>query len=164
MTPILISACLLGQPVRYDHSHKQMDHELLRRWRKEGRLIPICPEVAAGLPTPRPPAEIQNKRNSEDILHFQARIVDQHHNDLTAVFMSGAQLALELAQHHQTPIAILKESSPSCGSSRIYDGSFTGSTISGMGVTAALLTRHHIRVFNEHQLKEAAVFLAHYEA
>ncbi|AQS51564.1 purine-nucleoside phosphorylase [Paenalcaligenes hominis] len=164
MTPILISACLVGQPVRYDHSHKRIDHTLLERWREEGRLIPICPEVAAGLPTPRPPAEIQNKRSGEDILAFQARIIDSHRHDLTAEFIAGAQLALELAQRHQVPLAILKENSPSCGSSRIYDGSFTGTTLSGMGVTAALLTRHRIRVFNENQLEEAAAFLARYDA
>ena len=59
MERILISACLLGRPVRYDGRDKLLPHPLLDRWTREGRLVPVCPEVLAGFPTPRPPAEIE---------------------------------------------------------------------------------------------------------
>ena len=164
MTPILISACLLGQPVRYDSSHKQSHHPLLQQWQQQGRLISICPETAAGLPTPRAPAEIEQKQTGFQVLQRLARVIDQEHNDITSAFIHGANLALALAQRHQTPIAILKESSPSCGSGRIYDGSFSGQQHSGMGVTTALLQQHHIHVFNENQLDAVAALLQHYDA
>lgn len=57
---ILISACLLGNPVRYNGTDLLLDHPLLKQWHKEGKLISICPEVAGGLPAPRPPAEVVN--------------------------------------------------------------------------------------------------------
>lgn len=163
MTPILISACLLGQPVRYDSSHKQSHHPLLLRWQQQGRLISICPETAAGLPTPRAPAEIEHQHTGFHVLHRLARVLDQEHNNVSDAFVRGAKLALTLAQQHQTPIAILKENSPSCGSSTIYDGSFSGQQHSGMGVTAALLQQHQIHVFNETQLENVAALLQHFD-
>jgi uncharacterized protein YbbK (DUF523 family) len=54
---ILISACLMGEPVRHDGSHRRIVHDQLETWMSEGRLVPFCPEVAGGLPTPRPAAE-----------------------------------------------------------------------------------------------------------
>lgn len=159
MTRILISACLLGHAVRYDHSHKQIHHPLIAQWHKEGRLIPICPEVSAGLPTPRPPAEIQPGYTGTDVLKQVALVQDTQLRDLSTAFIQGAELALKLALQHHIHIAILKENSPSCGSQTIYDGHFSGQKVSGMGVTAALLRQHQIHVFNEFQIDEVAALL-----
>jgi uncharacterized protein YbbK (DUF523 family) len=146
MQKILISACLLGQPVRYDGKHKQQLHQRLQTWQKAGRLIAVCPEVAGELPTPRDPAEIAPG---------QRIVMTNHGEDVTEAFLAGSQRALELAQKNKVRVAILKARSPSCGSTEIYDGNFCGKAIPGMGITAELLTLHGIRVFNEESIDKA---------
>jgi len=148
---ILISACLLGNPVRYDGSDLFIDHPLLKAWQEEGRLISICPEVAGGLSTPRAPAEIV----PSDTL----KIIDSNDLDVSKEFIAGAQKTLELALKNNCAIAIMTESSPSCGSNTIYDGSFSGTKKDGVGVTTALLEKNGIQVFNQHQLDKAISYL-----
>lgn len=152
MIPILVSACLLGERVRYDGSAHTVPSPHLERWRKEGRLVPICPEVLAGLPVPRPPAELQP----------DGRVVDDAGADLTEAFLRGAEITLALAE--EALLAILKDGSPSCGSARIHDGSFSGTLIPGQGITARLLREQGVAVFSETQIDEAAALLARLEA
>ncbi len=140
---VLVSACLLGERVRYNGRDAQANSAVLERWRAEGRLVPFCPEVAGGLGVPRPPAEIQGGGGA----------------DVTHAFERGARLALDEAVAHDVRVAILKDGSPSCGTTRIADGSFSGRDRQAAGVTAALLERHGIRVFSEHQLAEADAYL-----
>ena len=135
-TPILVSACLLGTPCRYDGSGKA-DARLLKLGAKR-QLIPVCPELLGGLPTPRPPAE-----------RVGARILDKDGADVTAAFLRGAQETLRLARLLGCKTAILKARSPSCGAGQIYDGTFSGRLIAGHGVTAALLMQNGITVFTE---------------
>lgn len=144
---ILVSACLLGQPVRYDGSAKTLRHALLQRWQDEGRIVTLCPERAAGLPTPRPPAEITERYSGLNVLEGKAHVMDTAGEDVTAAFLSGAQHALALAQATRCRFALLMDGSPSCGSLFIYDGSFTGQKHTGEGVTAALLRKNGIDVF-----------------
>lgn len=160
MERILVSACLLGRPVRYDGRAKTSDDETLAAWRAEGRLVPYCPEVEGGLPVPRPPAEIEGGAGGEAVLAGKARIRTAAGEDVTEHFLAGAYRALELARAHGVRVAVLKEGSPSCGVLRIYDGSFQGRAVPGRGVTAALLARHGIAVFNEDQISRAAAYLA----
>nr|WP_249260660.1 DUF523 domain-containing protein [Halomonas caseinilytica] len=155
---ILISACLLGQPVRYDGRAKTQESDLLACWREQGRLVTVCPEVQAGLATPRAPAEIQ-AGDGHDVLEGSARVITRDHEDVTPAFLHGAELALALCQRHRIRYAILTEASPSCGSQRIYDGDFAGHTVAGMGVTSALLTRHGVKVFSQHELGRVAALL-----
>ncbi|WP_287496659.1 DUF523 domain-containing protein [Pandoraea sp. CB10b_02] len=154
---ILVSGCLLGQPVRYDGRHAACtsDAAILERWRAADLIVPICPEVAGGLPTPRAPAEISGASSGEAVWRSLARVTDSTGADVSAAFLEGAQRALALAQVHRIRIAVLKEGSPSCGSSTIYDGSFRARKIAGEGVTAAWLRRHGIEVFSEHALAQA---------
>lgn len=159
MQKILMSACLLGAKVRYDGGDCEQQNSLLNQWRTEGRIVTICPEMAGGLPTPRPPAEIIGQGSGEAVLKFQAKVVANTHQDVSDEFRKGAELALALAQKHQIRIAILKANSPSCGNLEIYDGTYSRKRIVGQGVTAALLTQHGIKVFNENQLMEAADYL-----
>ncbi|CNH54697.1 2-thiouracil desulfurase family protein [Yersinia pekkanenii] len=155
---VLISACLMGKPVRYNGSALSVSDEIIQRWQNEGRLVLVCPELSAGMPVPRPPAEIQ-QGNGEAVLQGQARVIEQWGNDVSREFLQGAYQTLELAQQHHCTLAILTEGSPSCGSSRIYDGNFSGTPRAGQGVTTALLRRHGITVFSQHQLELADDFL-----
>ena len=144
MQKILVSACLLGEKVRYDGEAQQQNHLVLKHWQQQGRIISTCPAVTGGLSIPRPPAEIQQ----------DSRIITQQGVDVSQQFLQGANLALTLCKKYQIYYALLKESSPSCGSRTIYDGSFSNKKIGGMGVTAQLLRKNHIQVFSEHQIDE----------
>lgn len=158
-TRVLVSACLLGQPVRYDGRAATLSDEILDRWRREDRLVSFCPEIAGGFPVPRPPAEIAGAGGAA-VLGGAARVIDDGGRDVTEYFVQGARRALEACSAQGIGVAVLKEEIPSCGSSLIHDGSFSGTTVEGMGVTTALLTQHGIRVFNELQLQEADEYLA----
>ena len=153
MERILVSACLLGAKVRYHGGDAACEHPVLRRWLDEGRLVPVCPERDGGLPTPRPAAEIVG-----------AVVRTSAGADVTDAFRRGAQAALDVAKAGGIRIAILKDGSPSCGSSFVYDGSFSGRRAEGRGVTAALLEAHGIRVFNERSIDTANAWLEQLEA
>lgn len=164
MLKILVSACLLGQPVRYDGKDARQAHSLWLHWQQQGRLVPICPEVSGGLPTPRPPAEWQHGDGRSWLIHGQGRIVDNQGQEQTQAFAKGAQLALQLARQHHIQVAILKANSPSCGKGQIYAGQFDGQLIPGDGMTAATLQQAGIQVFNEHQLEQVDDCLQQLEA
>lgn len=156
---VLVSSCLIGNPVRYDGGHKRSGSEVLQRWLNEGRVVPVCPEIAGGLPVPRPPAEIAGGAGGAAVLAGLTKVVDPAASDLSAQFMSGARYALEQAQVKGIRIAVLKEGSPSCGSSHIHDGTFSGTHVHGRGVTAALLASAGVCIFSEAQFDEAAELL-----
>ena len=137
---VLVSACLAGEAVRYDGGALPCSDPLLARWTAEGRVIPFCPEVAGGLPVPRPPAEIAGSR----VLTIDGR-------DVTAAFLAGAEEALATGVR----VAVLKDHSPSCGTSAVHDGTFRGVLRPGEGVAAALLRPHGVAVFNERELERA---------
>jgi uncharacterized protein YbbK (DUF523 family) len=162
MKKILVSACLLGERVRYDGREPTDIHPLLRDWRREGRLIALCPEVAGGLPVPRAPAEIL-VGDTAAVLAGTNQVVDVHGGDVTAEFMRGAGIALQMARSHGIRLAILKDGSPSCGSGAIRDGTFSGRRISGRGVTTLLLEQGGIRVFADTAVDAAAQWLARLE-
>ena len=133
---ILVSACLLGVRCRYDGKSKP--HPAVDRLMEQHTLIPVCGEILGGLPTPRVSAERQG-----------ARVVTADGRDVTAAYRRGAEEVLRLAERYGCTAAILKERSPSCGSGRIYDGTFTGTLTDGWGVTAELLRDHGICVIGE---------------
>lgn len=138
MKRVLISACLLGEKVRFDGREKGSANPILARWLDEGRVVRVCPEVAGGLPVPRPPAERRD-----------GRVLANDGRDVTAEFERGAREALRLIQQFNIEVAVLKSGSPSCGSGFIYDGTFTKTRIDGDGVTTALLRAHGVQVFSE---------------
>jgi uncharacterized protein YbbK (DUF523 family) len=152
---VLVSACLLGESVRYNAAHKLCAHPVLRRWFTEGRVVPVCPEVAGGLPVPRPAAEIAGAVSGLSVLQGYAKVIDANGRNVSTHFVQGAEQALAHARAWNIRIAVLKEGSPSCGSAFIYDGSFSAKKIAGSGVTAALLRQHGIDVFSELELEKA---------
>lgn len=163
MIKVLVSSCLLGEAVRYHGGDARCEDGILERWHAEGRLVPVCPEVGAGLPVPRPPAEIAGG-DGADVLKGQAMVGDRTGRDVTAALVSGAHEALSAALAAGARLALLKDGSPSCATSYVYDGTFRGQRGPGQGVTAALLSQAGIRVFNEKQLEEAAAYLEQLEA
>ena len=152
MEKILVSACLLGERVRYHGGDARLEHPILRRWREEGRLVPLCPEVTGGLTTPRPSAEITVTQQGRRVLTAAGQ-------DVTGAFERGAEAAANACAAHGIRIAILKDGSPSCGSRSIYDGSFSGRRLDGQGVTATRLIAAAVKVFIESEIDDAAEYL-----
>ena len=147
---IAVSECLRGTPCRYDGMAKPNKgaQELV----KAGAVC-ICPEVLGGLDTPRSPAEIQGG-DGFDVLCGKAKVVNKAGEDVTAQYVKGAEIVLELCKKYGVTEAVLKEKSPSCGCGRIYDGTFTGTLTDGDGVTAALLKENGIKVYGESELEK----------
>ena len=138
---ILVSACLLGVYCRYNGERKQM--EGIERLMECAELIPVCPEILGGLPTPRPAAE-----------RVGNRVMNREGADVTEAYRRGAEETLHLAELFGAKMALLKERSPSCGMGKIHDGSFQGRIVDGSGVTAELLAAHGISVYGESCIDE----------
>jgi uncharacterized protein YbbK (DUF523 family) len=143
---ILVSACLAGLDVKYNGSHNL--NEKIKKWFDEKKAIPICPEVLGGLSIPREPAEIVGGEGG-DVLDGHAKVITNNGIDVTEQFIKGANETLKIALDLNATMVILKERSPSCGSSMIYSGEFNGNKKRGTGVTAALLKRNGIQVLSE---------------
>ena len=140
---ILISACLLGVNCRYDGGNSRDDEAI--KHKQNAELIPVCPEEAGGLPTPRPAVEIVGG-DGNDVLDGNAKVLTADGQDKTEEFLKGAKHALKMAQSQGATSVVLKARSPSCGCGDIYDGSFSGTLTAGDGVTTALLKRNGIEV------------------
>ena len=140
MERILISACLVGDNVKYDGGNNK--NPLIEKLLEKYELVPFCPEVEGGLPIPRHPSEQRGEQVINDI-----------DEDVTDQFERGADLALNICLYLKITKAILKERSPSCGVHSIYDGTFSHKVIPGMGVTAALLKRKGIEVYSEDEIE-----------
>ena len=138
MENLLISACLLGVECKYSGGSNALPEETIEKLRTRYRLIPICPETAGGLPTPRDPSE-----------RLGERVVSCRGADVTAQFKKGAEAALTLARRYGCTTALMKEHSPSCGSGLIYDGSFSGKLVKGDGCAAELLKAAGVSVVGE---------------
>lgn len=139
---LLVSACLLGLCCRYDGGSKPCPAVMALT--KKHEIVPVCPEQLGGLPTPRPPAEIQ----------ADGRVVNSLGQDVTSAYEKGAAEALLLCQTLQCGGAVLKARSPSCGCESVYDGSFTGALIPGRGITARRLKEAGIPIWSEENLPE----------
>lgn len=138
---ILVSACLLGAYCRFDG--RLIEDERVTALAEKHTLIPVCPELYGGLPTPRLPGE---KRDG--------RVYDKSGADVTGFYEKGAEAALRFARLAGCKYAVLKARSPSCGAGCVYDGSFSGKLVPGDGVTAALLKQNGITVLTPDQLDE----------
>lgn len=143
---ILVSACLLGENCKYSGSNNKNDSVIALG--DKHTLIPICPECFGGLAIPRPPAEIRN-----------GKVYNKLGDDVTEHFEDGAEKALYVAEEKGCRLAVLKERSPSCGFGEIYDGTFTGNTVRGNGITAQLLYDNGIKIFGESKLKQLEEYI-----
>lgn len=139
---ILVSACLFGMNCKYDGGNNLSED--IRALKDDYTLILVCPEQMGGLDTPRLPSEIQLEADGKT-----RRVIDKEGKDVTAEFVKGAELTLNIAKAHECKLAIMKENSPSCGVKQIYDGTFSGKLIDGSGITSQLLMDNGIRVISE---------------
>lgn len=145
----LCSACLLGIKCRYDGRAKP-NADVIKLSKKE-KLVPICPEQLGGQSTPRPDAEIVGG-DGNDVLEGKAQVKEQDGTDVTRFFITGAEKTLGIARQNKITEAILKQRSPSCGTGQIYDGTFSGRTTKGDGVSTALLKKNGLQVISEEEL------------
>ena len=135
----MVSACLLGENCKYSGGNNRS--EKLLRYLEGHQVVPVCPEVMGGLPTPREPAEIVN-----------GMVINRAGVSVDGEYCLGAARTLEIARREQIDLAILQSRSPSCGAKQIYDGTFSGTRIPGQGVTAKLLMEHGFRVMDIEEL------------
>jgi uncharacterized protein YbbK (DUF523 family) len=135
---LLVSACLTGSCCKYSGGSNALPEEVLAALREEYELVPVCPEFAGGLPTPRNPSE-----------RLGDRVVSSAGADVTEEYSRGAETALKLCRRYNIDLALLKARSPSCGRDEIYDGTFSKTLISGDGVTVEKLKKENIEIFTE---------------
>ncbi|MCF7826597.1 MAG: DUF523 domain-containing protein [Candidatus Marinimicrobia bacterium] len=140
--PLLISACLLGEPCRFDGQGKY-NSELLDLL-QDKTLIPVCPEVEGGLPVPRPPAEIRGKQ-----------VFRENGEEVSSQFIKGAEICRDKGIAEKANLAILKSRSPACGCGQVYDGTFSKRLKAGDGVLTQALKAAGIKCISDEQyLKE----------
>lgn len=141
MKKVLISACLVGDRVRYDGKHSLSPY--IEQLMKHYELVPFCPEVEGGLKVPRLKSEIR-----------YGRVLNEKGKEVTRYFKKGAELALNICKYLHIDLAILKENSPSCGVHYIYNGFFENHLIKGSGITTTLLRQNNIRVISENEIPD----------
>lgn len=148
MITAVVSSCLLGKQVKYSGGHNLCTPlcQLLDEYKVN--IIAVCPEMLAGLPTPRLPAELKGDK-----------VIDCQGYNLSQAFEQGAIQTLKITQENKVDLVILKQNSPSCGTKHIYDGSFTSTLIDGQGITARRLKTAGFWVFGEDELDDIRVFL-----
>lgn len=135
----IVSACLIGESCRYDG--KNSENKKLKKMFEKDELIPVCPEKLGGLSVPRESAE----QRGDKVFTITGK-------DVTQNFYKGAEEVLKIAKSRDVKEAILKARSPSCGSGKIYDGTFSKRLIDGDGITTALLKKNGIKVISEEEL------------
>ncbi len=145
---VAISHCLLGAPVRYDGGSKPVSEVMELAAKVE--VVRVCPETAAGLPVPRPPAEQRD-----------GRVFLADGRDVSAEFALGADRCLERVRRLPVSLAVLKAKSPSCGVGLVYDGTYTGRLVKGQGIFAKLLEREGICVVTEDTVRECKPSVEH---
>ncbi len=142
MKVCIVSSCLLGLACRYDG---KAFVDLSENLKSKYLIVPVCPEQLSGLPTPREKCEIVGG-DGFDVLSNRAKVMTESGRDVTDVFIKGAKMTLKICKITNAKIAFLKDFSPSCGVKSIYNGSFSGKKVRGVGVTTALLTKNKIKV------------------
>ena len=146
---ILVSACLLGLPTRYDGKAKRSQDVLDYLQRENLTPIPVCPEQLAGMTTPRDKTFFLSG-DGRAVLAGNGEAVSENGRSMNAIFCRGAKMTLEIARLSGCRRALLKEGSPSCGVHRVYLGE---DKVAGVGVTSALLMNSDLEVISEEDLK-----------
>ena len=146
---IIVSACLLGENCKYSGGNNKSENVI--KYLEDREYILVCPEQLGGLSTPRNPSEIitYGNKDGNDVLSGCTKVLSNKGIDVTKNFIQGAEETLKIAKEHNVKTAILKAGSPSCGYKKIYDGTFLGNKIQGMGVTAAILNKENIALLDE---------------
>ncbi|APG26678.1 hypothetical protein A7E78_01650 [Syntrophotalea acetylenivorans] len=146
--PILVSACLLGLPTRYDGKHKENSQVLTHLKEKGLHPIPVCPEQLAGLATPRPKCWF-DQGDGKEVLLGKGRLVRSDGKEMNSHFIRGAEVTLQIARLTDCQTALFKEGSPSCGVGRVYRQQ---QSVAGQGVATAMLQHNGLRVYSEEDI------------
>lgn len=144
---IVVSSCLLGVNCKYNGKNNKNDK--LLKFLDGKTFVGVCPESFGGLKAPRDPSEIEPGYSGEDVIHGKVKVLSKSGLDVTEEFVKGARLALIRALESEAVLAIFKESSPSCGVNKIYDGKFQNNKLKGEGVAASLFKENNIKVISE---------------
>jgi len=139
MGKIAVSACLLGENCKYSGGNNR--NEAVLNFIKDREVIPVCPEVAGGLPTPRVPVEL-----------VDGVAINRDGINVDKEFRLGVELILEKLSGEDIDLVILQPRSPSCGSKQVYDGTFTGTLIPGQGMFAKALKENGYKVVEPDEL------------
>ena len=137
---VLVSACLLGENCKYSGGNNR--NETVLAFLKDHEAVPVCPEVLGGLPAPRTPAEI-----------VDGAVIARDGENVDQAFRRGAELALDIARRAGAELAVLQPRSPRCGVRQVYDGTFSGRRVPGMGVFARLLAENCFRLLEPEDLE-----------
>lgn len=148
---IIVSACIAGVSCRYDGTSRL--NEKILKLVAEKKAIPLCPEILGGRKIPREPVEIING-NGEDVLDGKAYVKDKNGNDVTTEILTGVKEFLFTVERLGVKIVILKTKSPTCGSGKIYDGTFSNVLKDGDGVLVAALRQKGIKIYTEENFME----------
>ena len=143
MEKLLISACLAGENCKYSGGNNFIGETALASLGDKYELVSVCPEVMGGLSVPSCPCE-----------RIGARVMNERGEDVTEQFKAGAELTADICERRGIKKALLKEKSPSCGSGRIYDGTFSHTVIAGDGVTAQRLRALGIALYGESEIEK----------
>lgn len=132
---VLVSACLVGRNCKYNGGNNYS--EKVMEFLKDKEVIEVCPEVLAGMPSPRPRVEILN-----------GKLIDEFGNDVDEKYRNGVAKTLEQIQGQDIDLAILQSRSPTCGVKQIYDGTFSGKLLDGQGALAEALVKAGYKVMD----------------
>ena len=141
MGKIAVSACLLGENCKYNGGNNR--NEAVLNFIKDKEVIPVCPEVAGGLPVPRVPVELVN-----------GEAVNRDGVNVDREFRLGVERMLEKLAGEEIELVILQPRSPSCGVKQIYDGTFTGTLVDGQGMFAKALQEKGYRVMDADDVRQ----------
>jgi uncharacterized protein YbbK (DUF523 family) len=147
---LLLSACLAGCKCNYKASAASVYATDALFWESlfsRFKVLTVCPEQQGGMPTPRIPCELQ--ASARQIIAGSGKVLNREGVDMTACFIKGAEEALRFARLHCADLVVLKSRSPSCGTARVYDGTFSGHLIPGAGVAGELLRSSGFNVVDE---------------
>lgn len=137
---VIVSACLLGRNCKYSGGNNE--NSKVKEFLKDKEILPVCPEIEV-LPAPRPPVEI-----------LRGRVVRPDGTDMTDLYRRGVDMTMKRIEAFGADLAILKARSPTCGCHEIYDGTFTGTRVKGMGLLALRIAALGIPVIDEDDLEE----------
>ena len=130
---IVVSACLMGRNCKYNGGNNY--NEKLVTMLKDREIIEVCPEVAAGMPVPRPAVEI-----------FHGRVVREDGSVWDDVYRKGVEVVLNQLKQEDIDYAVLQSRSPTCGVKQIYDGTFSKKRVDGQGILAKALAERGIKL------------------
>jgi uncharacterized protein YbbK (DUF523 family) len=145
---VLVSACLLGLNTRYDGKSTEDQTVIQYLQNKNIDFYPLCAEQLGGLSTPREPSEIEEGFTAKDVINGKAKVLTKSLRDVTKEFLKGANLVLDFCKRFNITHAILQERSPSCGYTKVYDGTFEGTLKDGHGILTQLLIDNGIQIID----------------